>query len=66
MTKKSKENSLNNSGTSSSSENKAAKKKALSREEKFEASKKANQAMMKAWKLISQRNSNSPDAKDYI
>ena len=66
MTKKSKENSLNNSVASPSSENKTAKKKSLSRKEKFEASKKANQAMMKAWKLISQRSSNSPDAKDYI
>jgi hypothetical protein len=59
MTKKS---SLN----SPSNDHKAAKKKSLSRKEKFEASKKANQAMMKAWKLISQRSANSPDAKDYI
>lgn len=66
MTKKSKENSLNNSVASPSSENKTAKKKSLSRKEKFEASKKANQAMMKAWKLISQRISNSPDAQDHI
>ena len=66
MTKKTKENSLNNSVASLSSANKTAKKKPLSRKEKVEASKKANQAMMKAWKLISQRSSNSPDAKDYI
>ena len=66
MTKKSKENSLNNSVVIPSIANKTAKKKSLSRKEKFEASKKANQAMMKAWKLISQRSSNSPDAKDYI
>jgi hypothetical protein len=66
MTKKSKERSLNSSVGSPSSENKTAKKKSLSRKEKVEASKKANQAMMKAWKLISQRSSNSPDAKDHI
>lgn len=63
MTKKS---SLNSSVTSSSNDHKTAKKKALSRKEKLEASKKANQAMMKAWKLISQRSFNSPDAKDHI
>ena len=63
MTKKS---SLNSSVTSLSNDYKTAKKKSLSRKEKFEASKKANQAMMKAWKLISQRSSNSPDSKDYI
>jgi hypothetical protein len=66
MTKKSKESSLNSSVASPSNEHKTAKKKSLSRKEKFDASKKANQAMMKAWKLISQRSSNSPDAKDYI
>jgi hypothetical protein len=66
MTKKSKERSLNSSVASPSSEYKTVKKKSLSRKEKLEASKKANQAMMKAWKLISQRSSNSPDAKDYI
>lgn len=37
---------------------KASIKKALSRKEKLEAARKANQAMMKAWKLISQRNDN--------
>ncbi|HBC43089.1 MAG TPA: hypothetical protein DCZ88_14700 [Pseudanabaena sp.] len=66
MTKKPRESSLNSSVTSPSSANKTAKKKVLSRKEKIEASKKANQAMMKAWKLISQRSSNSPDAKDHI
>jgi hypothetical protein len=66
MTKKSRESSLNGSVASPPSEYKTAKKKSLSRKEKVEASKKANQAMMKAWKLISQRSSNSPDAKDYI
>jgi hypothetical protein len=66
MTKKPKESTLNSSVTSPSSANKTTKKKALSRKEKVEASKKANQAMMRVWKLISQRSSNSPDAKDYI
>ena len=66
MTKKSKESSLNSSIASLSNDHRTAKKKILGRKEKFEASKKANQAMMKAWKLISQRSSNSPDAKDYI
>ena len=66
MTKKSKESSLNSSVTSPSVANKTAKKKALSRKEKFEASKKANQAMMKAWKLISQRRSSSPDADQIL
>ena len=66
MTKKTKESSLNSSVTSPSNDHKTAKKKSLSRKEKFEASKKANQAMMKAWKLISQRSSNSPDAKAQI
>jgi len=66
MTKKTKESSLNSSVTSPSNDRKTAKKKSLSRKEKFEASKKANQAMMKAWKLISQRSSNSTDAKDHI
>jgi hypothetical protein len=66
MTKKSKESSLKSSVTSLSNDHKTAKKKVLSRKEKFEASKKANQAMMKVWKLISQRSSNSPNAKDYI
>jgi hypothetical protein len=66
MTEKSKENSLNSSIASPSSENKTVKKKSLSRKEKVEASKKANQAMIKAWKLISQRSSNSPDAQDHI
>jgi hypothetical protein len=66
MTEKSKKSSLNSSFASPSNDHKTAKKKALSRKEKLEASKKANQAMMKAWKLISQRSSNSPDGKDYI
>jgi len=66
MTKKSKESSLNSSISSPSNDHKTAKKKSLSRKEKFEASKKANQAMIKAWKLISLRSSNSPDAKDHI
>ncbi|WP_434686135.1 hypothetical protein [Pseudanabaena minima] len=66
MSKESRESSLNSSVTSPSSANKTAKKKVLSRKEKIEASKKANQAMMKAWKLISQRSSNSSDAKDHI
>jgi hypothetical protein len=66
MTKKPKESSLNSLVTSPSNDHKTAKKKALSRKEKFEASQKANQAMMKVWKLISQRSSNSPNAKDYI
>ncbi|MBD2175558.1 hypothetical protein H6F42_01330 [Pseudanabaena sp. FACHB-1998] len=61
MAKKSKESGLN-----SSVANKTAKKKALSRKKKVEASKKANQAMMRAWKLISQRSFNSPNAKDHI
>jgi hypothetical protein len=39
------------------------KKRVLTRKEKLEAAKKANQAMMKAWKLISQRKDNGTDAE---
>lgn len=66
MTTKSKESNLNSSVTSLSSDYKTAKKKPLSRKEKVEASKKANQAMMKAWKLISQRSAISSDAQNNI
>jgi hypothetical protein len=45
---------------------KASGKKTLSREEKLEAIRKANQAMMKAWELISQRKNSEIDAQDNI
>jgi hypothetical protein len=41
----------------------SSKKRVLTRKEKLEAAKKANQAMMKAWKLISQRKDNGTDAE---
>ena len=45
---------------------KASTKKALSRKEKLEAAKKANQAMMKAWELIAQRNGSNADAQSNL
>lgn len=45
---------------------KASTKKLLSRQEKLEAARKANQAMMKAWELISQRSGNGTDAKSNV
>jgi hypothetical protein len=42
------------------------KKRVLTRKEKLEAAKKANQAMMRAWKLISQRKNSDTDVEDNI
>jgi hypothetical protein len=42
------------------------RKKVMSREEKHEAAKKANQAMMKAWELISQRKTSDVDAESNV
>jgi len=42
------------------------KKRVLARKEKLEAAKRANQAMMKAWKLISQRKNSDTDVEGNI
>jgi hypothetical protein len=41
-------------------------KQALSRQEKLAAAKKANQAMMQAWQLISQRQISDQDAENNV
>ncbi|MCD8487764.1 MAG: hypothetical protein LRZ84_13785 [Desertifilum sp.] len=43
-----------------------ARKKVLSRKDKLEAAKKANKAMMQAWKLISQRQNSEVDAESDV
>lgn len=45
---------------------KASTKNVLSRKEKLEAVRKANQALMKALELMSQRNGNATDAQSDI
>jgi Cu2+-containing amine oxidase len=42
------------------------KKRVLTRKEKLEAAKKANQAMMRAWKLISQRKNSDTDVESNV
>jgi len=42
------------------------KKRALTRKEKLDAAKRANQAMMRAWKLISQRRNSDTDVEGDI
>ncbi len=44
----------------------ATKRRVLTRKEKLEAAKKANQAMMNAWKLISQRKDSGRDAESNV
>jgi hypothetical protein len=45
---------------------KASAKKVLSRKEKLEAAERANQAMMKAWKLISQREPDNTNGESNV
>jgi hypothetical protein len=64
MAKKSEEINFDLPDTNGSKD--SDRKKVLSREEKHEAAKKANQAMMKAWKLISQRKTSNVDAESHV
>lgn len=68
MAKKSEENNSDFPGAdgNTSRKHRTSTKKVLSRKEKLEAAKKANQAMMRAWKLISQRKTSDTDAEGDI
>lgn len=63
-------NSAKNGANSDTTNNDARKrrktttKKPLSRKEKLEAVRKANAALMKAWELMSQRQSSETNAED--
>ena len=54
------------SRTSEKKDSKASLKKVLSHEEKLEAARRANLAMMKAWELISQRNDSGTDDQSNV
>lgn|GEM_PF-4640049 len=45
---------------------KTSSKKTLGRKEKLEAVRKANQSMMKAWELISQRMNSESNVQDNL
>ncbi|NJL88552.1 MAG: hypothetical protein HC916_01200 [Coleofasciculaceae cyanobacterium SM2_1_6] len=55
---------ISNSQTTNKRSLQTSTQKPLGRKEKLEAAKKANQAMMKVWQLISQRKDS--DAQDHL